>query len=367
MQLSCFSILRWAPLFSLLAAFLLPLWNTVANTESLEKAIPGEKDAKVITFAYFPMAVPVVVLGETLKRDMILQKALKHEGVSIAFKTFAKGNDVLPLIRKGQIDAVMFADFPSIEAATTGDMLIVGMVKRSFSSVVAPQGTRVEQLRKMRVGNAHGSTSHYALLQALGSVGLSEKMITLVPLEVNQMADALASGTIDAFAAWEPTPTASFKKYPGRFASIYRHISNSYFLISGRLAGEHPAAADALTAAVARSVRWMKTGGNLDIASGWALVAMKDFTGNPPSLSLADIAAITRNDLLDVSGAPLLSAVEADKHTPFLKEFEFLKKVGEIPAGAKSEKLRSSFIDDLLPRLMKNPARYQLNTFEYAQ
>jgi hypothetical protein len=94
---------------------------------------------------------------------------------------------------------------------------------------------------------------------------------------------------------------------------------------------------------------------------------MKDFTGNPPSLSVADIAAITRNDLLDVSGVPLLSAVETDKHTPFLKEFEFLKKVGEIPAGATSEKLRSSFMNDLLPRLMKNPAQYQLNTFEYAQ
>ena len=240
MQLSCSAMLRWIPVFSLLTALLLPLWNTAANAESLEKAAPGSKEAKVITFAYFPMAVPVVVLGETLKRDMILQKALKQEGVTIAFKTFAKGNDVLRLIIKDQIDAVMFADFPSIEAVITGDMLIVGMVKRSFSSVVAPLGTRVEQLRKMRVGNAHGSTSHYALLQALGSVGLSEKVITLVPLEVNQMADALASGTIDAFAAWEPTPTAAVKKYPGRFTSIYRHISNSYLLVSGSLADEHP-------------------------------------------------------------------------------------------------------------------------------
>ena len=246
MQLSCSAMRRWIPVFSLLAAFVLPHWNTEAGAESLEKTVPGWKEPKVITFAYFPMAVPVVVLGETLKRDMILQQELKREGVTITFKTFAKGNDVLPLISKGQIDAVMFADFPSIEAVTTGNMLLVGTVKRSFSSVVAAHGTRVEQLRKMKIGNAHGSTSHYALLQALGSVGLSEKVITLVPLEVNQMADALASGTIDAFAAWEPTPTAAFKKYPGRFASIYRHISNSYFLISGRLAGEHPAAADAL-------------------------------------------------------------------------------------------------------------------------
>jgi NitT/TauT family transport system substrate-binding protein len=260
----------------------------------------------------------------------------------------------------------MFGDFPSIEAATVGDMLIVGTVKRSFSSVVAPQMTRVEQLRNRKVGNAYGSTSHYALLQALGSVGLSEKEITIVPLEVDQMADALADGSVDAFAAWEPTPTATLNKYSGRFANIYRHLSNSFFLVSGRLAGEQPAAADALAAALVRSVRWMKKGGNLNTASGWVLTGMRDFSGKAPSLSVTDIVAITHNDLLDVSGAPLLSVAEADKQSRLLKEFDFLKKIGKLPAEVSPASLRSSFKADLLPRLMKDPGRYQLNTFEYA-
>jgi NitT/TauT family transport system substrate-binding protein len=346
--------------------FLNPVRNMEADAASQGKAAPGVKEPRVITVAYFPMAMPVGLLGETLKRDRVLQKALKRDGITIAFQTFAKGNDVLPLIRKGKIDAVMFADFPSIEAASTGEMLIIGTAKRSFASVVAPLGTRIEQLRKRKVGNAYGSTSHYALLQALGAAGLSEKDITLVPLEVNQMADALASGAIDAFAAWEPTPTAAFNKYPGRFASIHRQLSSSYFLVSARLALEQPAAADALASALLRSVRWLKKGGNLDTASGWALAGMRDFNGKVPSLSVADVAAITHNDLLDVSGAPLLSAAGVDKKSPLHKEFDFLKKIGKLPDEASAEKLRSSFKEELLARLLKNPARYQLNTFEYA-
>jgi len=360
-------IFRSVSLIALLASFLLPFWNTEAGAAFHDKVAAGNKEPRVITLAYFPMAVPVAVLGEILKRDMILQKALERDGITITFKTFAKGNDVLPLIREGKIEAVMFADFPSIEAATVGDMLIVGTVKRSFSSVVAPQTTRVEQLRNRKVGNAYGSTSHYALLQALGSVGLSEKEIIFVPLEVDQMADALADGSVDAFAAWEPTPTAALNKYPGRFANIYRHLSNSFFLVSRRLAGEEPAAADVLAAALVRSVRWMKKRGNLDTASGWALTGMRDFSGKAPSLSVTDIVAITRKDLLDVSGAPLLSAAEADNQSRLLKEFDFLKKIGKLPAEVSPASLHSSFKADLLPRLMKDPSRYQLNNFEYAQ
>lgn len=363
---SCSGIARVIISIVLLMSVLLPFRNSDALAASLDKGAPGGKEARVITLAYLPTAIPVGLLGETLKRDRILQKTLKRDGITIEFKTFAKGSDALPLIRQGQIDAVIFGDFPAIEAVTTADMLIVGTVKRSFASVVAPAGTRVEQLRNRKVGNAHGSTSHYALLQALSSVGLSEKDITLVPLEVNLMADALASGAIDAFAAWEPTPTAAFNKYPGRFVGIHRQIGNSFFLVSTRLAAEKPAAADSLAAALLRSVRWLKKGGNLDTASGWALTGMGNFSGKPPSLTVADIADITRSDLLDVSGAPLLAATGLDRQSPLFKEFEFLKMVGKLPAASASNRLRSSFRDDLLPRLMKNPERYQLNKFEYA-
>lgn len=323
------------------------------------------KRPRVVTVAYFPTAVPVAVLGETLKRDRVLQKALEREGFVVRFMTFANGAQALPLIRQREIDAVMFADMPSIEAAIDG-MLIAGTVKRSYASVVAPSGTMLVQLRKKRIGNVFGSTSHYALLQALSSVKLTENDVTIVPLEPTRMAEALAQGRIDAFAAWEPVPTAALKRYPGRFGVVHRQVSLSFFLVSKELAAENPAVADALSAALIRSVRWMKKGRNVVTASGWALDGMRAFTGKPSSLSVEDIAAITREDLLDLPGAPLVSAADKETGSALVREFDFLKRIGRLPLDVSREQFRSSIRDDLLKRLLARRAHHQLNTFDYA-
>lgn len=321
---------------------------------------------RVLTVAYFPMAVPVAVLGETMKRDRVLQKALAREGCRVEFRKMSKGTDALLLIRQNQLDAVMFSDMPAIEAATLDGMLIAGTVKRSYASVVARNGIVLESLRRKKIANIFGSTSHYALLQALGSARLSEKDVTLVPTEVNQMAEALANGKIDAFAAWEPVPTAALKEYPGQFNVIHRQVSLSFFLMDQKLVDEHPAVADALGSALIRSVRWMKKESNLAAASRWAIDGMREFSGSASSLSAADISRITRTDLLNVPAAPLISLAEKDSTSALGREFQFLKSIGKLPPHASNELFQKNIRPDLLQRLMAKPRYHQLSRFDYA-
>lgn len=350
----------------LMTLFLLHLCQVTAIASPLVTSPAPAKAPLSVNFAYFPMAVPVAVLGEALKRDRILRKALDKAGVRVNYQTFAKGSDTIPLIRLKQIDGIMTADMPTIDAVLTGEMLIVGTIKWSYAAVVATNGTMIEQLRNKKIGNALGSTSHYALLQALSSVGLSEKDVTLVPLEMSQMPDALASGKIDAFAAWEPTPTAALKKYPGRFALVHRQVSNSYFSLSRRLVAETPAAADAIAAAVVRAIRWMKKGDNLTTVSNWTLAGMKEFSGKTSPLSAADIAAITRSDLLDVPSAPLLNVAERGEDSSLGKVFTFLKSFGKFPAESTKKEFLSSIKPDLMQKVLADPKRFQLNNFDYA-
>lgn len=326
----------------------------------------GAGQKTVLTFAYFPTAVPVAVLGETMKRDRVLQKALGREGCRIEFRTFGKGPEALPFIRQKRIDALLFSDLPSIEAVSTGDMLIAGTVKRSYASVVARSGTMLDNLRRKKIANVFGTTSHYALLQALASVRLAEHEVSIVPMDLTQMPDALAQGKIDAFAAWEPIPTAALKKYTGQFHVVHRQVSLSYFLLSRQMVSDKPAVADALLASLIRSVRWMKKGNNLAIASRWALDGMQEFTGERATLSVADIAAITRSDLLNVPAAPLISASEKDAASALGREFDFLKAIGKLPPQASRDLFLSAIRPDLLPRLLTRHAHYQLNTFDYA-
>lgn len=320
----------------------------------------------VITFVYFPMAVPVATLGETLKRDRLLERELERLGCRIEFRTMAKGADAIPLLRSRQIDAVMFSDMPAIEAASRGDMLIAGTVKRSYSSVLARSNVVLEQLAGKKVGNVPGSTSHYALLQALASVRLSEREVTLVPMELQKMPEALAQGRIDAFAAWEPTPTMAKKKYPGQFCTIYRQVSLSFFALSGELLSVNRPAADALCAGLIRAVRWLKKGNNLNTASRWTVQGMTAFSGRTAEVTAADIAAITRSDLLEVPAAPLISAADRGDKSTLLREFDFLKSIGRIPGDASREGFRSSIRPDLLESVLGRRARFRLTTFDYA-
>lgn len=350
----------------LLILLIAPLGRSSASAEQSPDRAAAARKKRVITVVYFPMAVPVAVLGEVLKRDRMLSKALDRVGVRAVFRTLTKGADALPYIKKGEVDAVLISDMPAIEAASTGEMLIVGTAKRSYASVVARSGHVLEQLRKKKVGNAFGSTSHYALLQALKSARLNESDVNIVQMDTTRMPEALAKGEIDAFAAWEPIPTAAMKKYPGQFTPIYRQVSASYFLLSRRLLEKDPAAADALCGALIRSIRWMKKEENLATASRWALKGMTAFSGKESGLSAQDIAEITRTDLLDVPGAPLVSAAEKEPRSALAREFDFLMSIGKLPQQASRKRFESSIRPELLQRLLARHTRHQLDSFDYA-
>ncbi len=355
-------------IISFLAVLILTAAPCVAVPTPAQPHSPVKQPLTEITFAYFPTAVPISVLGETMQRDRILQKNLARQGFQLMFKPFAKGSDVLPLIRDGRIAGVSFSDMPAIEAAATSDMLILGFVKQSYSAVVAPSGTRMHNLRKKRIGNAHGSTSHYALLQALTSAGLSEKDVTLVPLEAHQMLAALERGDVDAFAAWEPTPTAALKKHPGKFVQINRQASYSFFLLSGTLARNNPDVAREISAALVRAIYWLKDSNeNLLAASRWAQAGVKNFTGKPSPFNEHDIASVTRNDLLNIAGAPTVPRQLARNGSLLFKEFEFLQRIGKLPADASRGRLEKSFAGALLREVLVAPARYGLNRFDYAK
>lgn len=338
--------------------------QTAAAAE--QKRTPPPHTLKELTFAYFPTAVPVSVLGETMQRDRILQINLAKHGLKLHFKPFAKGNDAMQLIQKGQVAGVSISDLPALEAVTTADMLITGFVKQSYAGIVAPQGTLIQHLRNKRIGNAYGSTSHYALLQALAAAGMSEQDITLVPLETWQMLEALENGKISAFAAWEPTPTAALKKHPGTYTQIGRQTSYAFFLVSGQLRRTNPDAAREITAALVRAINWLKKdNSNLLTASRWVQSGVQAFTGKPSALNESEIARVTRTDLLDIAGAPRIPQNLQNEDSLLFKELAFLVKIGRLPAQTSSQQLKQGFSDQLLLEVLAAPARYGLNRYDY--
>lgn len=321
----------------------------------------------VIDIGYGVLATPMSVLGEVMRRDQILARAAKQQQLEFRFHPFEKGVDSLPPLLDGKLDGAMPTDVVALDAIARSEIVLLGYVRQSFSSVVGQRGSSMAELKGKRIGNAQGTSGHSALLQGLAGAGLSEKDVTLVQMNVHDMPDALLSGRIDAFAAWEPTPSTTLRLYPTRFSALHKQISPAYLVVSRQMSRDNPEAARLLLASLHRAVRWLKNNrSHLDTASSWTRVAMFTFTGKPPAVSDREIAALTRSDLLNIAGVPLIPANEGQNNSALWRSFDFFRKAGKLPADLSWATVQSSFDVEHTAHVIANARRYKLDDFDYA-
>ena len=169
-------------------------------------ALPGKAGGS-IEVGVQPLGYPAAMIGALLGRDAVLRRELTARGYSFKTVPFRKGNDMVGLVGN-RLSAGLLGDMPTILLAAKTEICTVGLVKQTFSSVVSRKVTLLARLKGKRVGYAEGSSAHHTLLQALANVGLTDRDLTLVPLEIDAMPQALETGRMDAFSAWEPATTA---------------------------------------------------------------------------------------------------------------------------------------------------------------
>jgi len=110
-----------------------------------------------------------------------------------------------------------------------------------------------------------------------------------------------------------------------------------------------------------RSMRWMRADHrNLMKATGWTLSAGKYGAG------VEQIASITRENLLDISGAPLIPAIHLRAGGPLQMEFLFLQSQGKIPSTVPWETVRSCFDTELAKSILSAADGSGLDAFRFA-
>jgi NitT/TauT family transport system substrate-binding protein len=141
-----------------------------------------------------------------------------EEGVNVEFSWFEYVAS-MDAFAAGQIDAVTM---------TNGDALVTGasgaanvMIQISDYSngndmiVAAPGIDSVSQLKGKKIGIEIGFVEHLLFMEALKSAGLAETDVELVNVLTHQTAQTLASGEVDAIAAWQPNSGEALKAVPG--------------------------------------------------------------------------------------------------------------------------------------------------------
>jgi sulfonate transport system substrate-binding protein len=128
-----------------------------------------------------------------------LEAALRPLGpVKVEWIEFLAGPPLLEATRAGAIDIGGVGDTPPIFAQSAGAPVV---------AVIVPAASPIRALRDLkaaRVGLTKGSSSHLLLIQALRLVGLTMADVRPIYLAPPDAASAFASGSIDAWAIWDP-------------------------------------------------------------------------------------------------------------------------------------------------------------------
>ena len=312
-----------------------------------------------------PLGVPSGVISSVMQRDRILKKSLADLQQPLKTHPFQRGADMVALLTKRQLEAGLLGDMPTILTASTAHAWVVGLVKQTSTAIVAKGDLQVGEFVGKRVAYVATSSAHHTLLQGLASAGLNENQVKLVAMRIDEMPDALERGDIDAFAAWEPAPSIALSNSDNN-RIVFRGVSTDYFVIARDFEQRQPETARHLAAGFYRAIEWMRrSSGNLDQAARWLMADAEAMSGKPMALSPAQIAAITRREILNIPSAP---AIPNKAGVPPLKnEFLFLEKLAKLPAGAKQENVSAAFTYDGLARVLAEPKKYQLRSFDYQE
>ncbi len=320
---------------------------------------------KVVNIGTQPLYMPTGLITETMKRDIIFKKALAERGVEVRFYPFLKGHDVNAFLRSGDLDAGIGGDMPAISIAAGMDVVIASLAQFGFTSIVAGRQMTIDELKGKRIGFAHGSNAHHALLNALSSAGLDESQVDLLPMEVSDMPEALTEGRVDVFAAWEPTPAIAVKQGPGN-AIIHRSLSSGYIYFDKSFYDAYPEITGLVLAAEIRALRWMKRNRhNLLHASRWNIEALNKLSGRKIVLTPQEFADLALKDIAGSHFPPVISKRDIEDGGRICREFEFLKKLGFVRPSCKWEKVRDSFDREILKRILGQPEALRLNEFLY--
>ena len=151
--------------------------------------------------------------------DVAIQKGwYKDAGVNVEF-VWMEYAPSMEAFQAGKVDAV---------TVTNGDQLVMGAAGKSSKAIlindtsfgndmiVAKAGiSSLKELKGKKIGLELGLVEHLMLLKALEANGMAEADVTLVNVPTNDTPQTLASGGVDAIAAWQPNSGAALKSVPG--------------------------------------------------------------------------------------------------------------------------------------------------------
>jgi len=154
--------------------------------------------------------------------EVAIQKGfLKEAGVDAEFLWFEYGPS-MEAFTAGQVDAVMVTNGDALVTGANGAKNVIIMLtdySNGNDMIVARPGIKsLKELKGKKIGLEVGFVTPLMLLNALKKAGMTESDLEIVNTPTNQTPQVLASGQVDAIAAWQPNSGEALKAVAGSTA-----------------------------------------------------------------------------------------------------------------------------------------------------
>ena len=275
-------------------------------------------------------------LSLVLKDQKILEKAFEKDGVSIVWAQSLGSNKALEFLNASSIDFGSTAGAAALLAKLNSNPIksIYVYSRPEWTALVTRKDTgisKVADLKGKRVAVTRGTDPHIFLVRALADAGLTEKDITVVPLQHPDGRAALERGDVDAWAGLDPMMAAA-EINSGAILFYRKPEANTWGILNVReaFAAEHPDAVRRVIEAYEEARAWA-------LAHPGELKKLFVAVTKLPE-PVVERALGSRTDLSN-------SAIGEPQRRSILAAGLALQQAGVIPAGADVKAAVDSLID----------------------
>jgi sulfonate transport system substrate-binding protein len=190
---------------------------TVTGCQPQKPALPPQK----ITIAH-STAGNAILMSIAIAKDY-----LKEEGLDVTPQPHGFGKLALQSVIEGKADIATVGDTPTVFAIMNGKKItILAGIQTSNKNeaIVARRDrgiARPSDLRGKKIGLTLGTTGHFFADSFLLAQSIDIKQVRVIDLKPDEMAEALATGKVDAVSTWNPIVIQLKKKLGSKSITFF--------------------------------------------------------------------------------------------------------------------------------------------------
>lgn len=176
-----------------------------------------------------------------LKAKQTLEPRLKQKGITVEWKLFPAGPQLLEALNAGSIDFGSTGEAPPIFAQAAGAPLVyVGHEPSNpkGEAILVLSNSPIKTVRDLKgkkIALNKGSNVHYFLVKALEEAGLKYSDVQTVFLPPGDARPAFEQGSVDAWAIWDPFYTSAKRALNARVIKDGQGlVANREFYLAAR-------------------------------------------------------------------------------------------------------------------------------------